>query len=422
MDNNLKTGAGQIPNGKAMAIEITEVGPDRYRDFLRPIHTNFGIASDLERSERFFRLPELTRRIAAFDGSEMVGSAGSFHFEMTTPGGFVKTGGLTVVGVLPTHRRNGILTKMMRKHLENVCADGQAISALWASEAPIYGRYGYGLASFCGSVNIERDRSSFAAPIERKGRARLLNEDAAASRLPAIWDCARRSTPGMLARSETWWRLRRLSDPGWVRKGRGDLQRAVLEIDGRDEAYALYRLAFDLHNGIIASPVEVIEAIGTTAESTALIWKYLFELDVVKTIRASLLPVDHPLFLLLAEPRRMGFTISDALWLRIADVAAALAARTYAREDAIVFDLEDRFCPSNSGRYRLDGGTRRTERTSESPDLRLTVEALGSAYLGGISFTRLALAGSVVELQNGALDRADALFHSPREPWCPEIF
>ena len=235
-------------------------------------------------------------------------------------------------------------------------------------EAPIYGRYGYGLASFCGSVNIERDRSRFAASIERKGRTRLLNEDAAASRLPGIWDRARRSTPGMLARSETWWRLRRLSDPEWVRKGRGDLQRVVLEIDGRDEAYALYRLAFELHNGIIVSPVEVIEAIGTTAESTALIWKYLFELDVVKTIRASLLPVDHPLFLLLAEPRRMGFTVSDALWVRIADVAAALAARTYAREDAIVFDLEDRFCPSNSGRYRLDGGTRRPN----APANRLT--------------------------------------------------
>ena len=126
-----------------------------------------------------------------------------------------------------------------------------------------------------------------------------------------------------------------------------------------------------------------------------------------------------------SAPRRTtenGVHDIGSLRVRIADVAAALAARTYGRDDSIVFDVEDRFCPSNSGRYRLDGGTRMAERTSESPDIRLAIEALGSAYLGGISFTRLSLAGSVVELRNGALDRADALFHSPQAPWCPEIF
>src|SRR5215471_11619519 len=107
-----------------MAIELREVGPERCLDFIRPIHTNFGIALDLERSERFFRLPELKRRIGAFDGDEIVGSSGSFQFEMTTPGGFVKTAGLTVVGVLPTHRRRGIMASMIRKHMENMRADG----------------------------------------------------------------------------------------------------------------------------------------------------------------------------------------------------------------------------------------------------------------------------------------------------------
>jgi predicted acetyltransferase len=227
----------------------------------------------------------------------------------------------------------------------------------------------------------------------------------------------------MLSRSPTWWSTRRVSDTEWTRKGRSDLQRVVLEVDGRDAAYAIYRLQFDWPDQVPSTQVEVIEAIGTTPDSTAQLWRYLFDLDTVGSITAPNLSVDHPLLLLLEEPRRIGFRLGDALWVRILDIEAALAARTYGRDDRIVLEIEDRFCASNAGCYFLDGGARRAGRTLEAPDIRLTIEALGSMYLGGFAFSRLAEARrGVVELTAGAIGRADALFHSGRAPWCPEIF
>jgi predicted acetyltransferase len=141
----------------------------------------------------------------------------------------------------------------------------------------------------------------------------------------------------------------------------------------------------------------------------------------VRTIRAGLLPIDHPLLHLLAEPSRLGMRLIDALWIRLVDVAAALSQRGWEAEGPpLVIGVNDAFCPWNQGSFRLAGG--KAERTDAAPDLTLDVDALGSAYLGGFGFTRLADAGRAVEHTRGALLRADALFRSARAPWCPEIF
>ena len=137
-------------------------------------------------------------------------------------------------------------------------------------------------------------------------------------------------------------------------------------------------------------------------------------------MKAWLLPPDHPLFLLLATPRRMKYRLGDSLWVRIVDVGAALSAREYLADEPLVLDLADDFCQWNAGRWKLEGGV--AERTEAEPDLRLPVQSLGSAYLGGVSFAQLAWAGRVEELKPGALRRADALFRWDRHPWCPEIF
>jgi predicted acetyltransferase len=116
----------------------------------------------------------------------------------------------------------------------------------------------------------------------------------------------------------------------------------------------------------------------------------------------------------------MRFRVSDALWVRLVDVGAALSGRRYSDDGAIVFEVEDKFCPWNEGRWKLEGGN--AARTDEEPDLRLPVQSLGSAYLGGIRFASLARAGRVEELKEGALERADRLFTWDRHPWCPGIF
>jgi predicted acetyltransferase len=196
--------------------------------------------------------------------------------------------------------------------------------------------------------------------------------------------------------------------------------RALLELDGRPAAYALYRLHFSAERGIPNGFTSVIEAIGDSPEATREIWRYLLDIDWMARVRAHLLPLDHELFLLLREPRRLSFEHRDGLWVRLVDVEAALKARTYKSGEPVVIEVADEFCAWNAGQYRV--GPDGAERTDAEPELAMPVESLGSAYLGGFRFGDLARAGRVEELADGALDRADTLFRADRYPWCPEIF
>jgi predicted acetyltransferase len=353
----------------------------------------------------------------ALDGPEIVGSAGAFEFELTVPGGPVRAAGATVVGVLPTHRRRGVLRELMRAQLDDVHRRGEAIAVLWASEGGIYGRFGYGLASVCGDMEIPKGHTRFVAPVEWPRTARLVVEEEAAQLFPRVYDRVRATTPGMLSRAPEWWTKRVLADSEWRRAGGGELSYAVLERDGQPEGYALYRLNFSYADGVPTGKTVVIEAMGATPAATAAVWRYLLDIDWMATIEAGLLPVDHPLFLLLLEQNRMKFRVGDGLWVRLVDVGAALAARTYTGQDELVFAVSDPFCPWNDACFGLDGA-----KTRASPDLRLSVDALGSVYLGGFSFADLLRAGRVEEVTPGAVERADALFRTDRKPWCPEIF
>jgi predicted acetyltransferase len=201
--------------------------------------------------------------------------------------------------------------------------------------------------------------------------------------------------------------------------------RAVLEIDGRLDAYALYRVRSSWsEHGLPEASLEVIEAMATSPLATRELWSFLFGIDLVARVKAYRLPVDHPLPFMLAEPRRLHFALSDWLWLRVVDVRAALAARSYAGDDSVIFELADAFCPWNEGRWRLQAGSGagQIETTSAPPDLRLDAGDLGAVYLGGVTFSCLARAGRVEELRQGAAERADALFRTERAPWCADFF
>jgi predicted acetyltransferase len=219
----------------------------------------------------------------------------------------------------------------------------------------------------------------------------------------------------MFARTRDWWEARILLDPEDRREGSGELARVVLERDGETLAYALYRLKLGFEAGSSTGEVNVVEAMGVSAEATAGIWRYLLDIDWMERVRAELLPIDHPLFLLLEQPRRLRFRLTDSLWLRLVDVGAALAARSL--EGDVVLEVGDAFCPWNDARYALDGS-----KTMEEADLRLDVSDLATVYLGGFTFAQLLRAGRIEEITEGAVDRADAAFRTDRAPWCPEIF
>jgi predicted acetyltransferase len=380
----------------------------------------FGQEPNAEGVERFSRVLPLERMLAARENGTIIGGAGGFPFQMSVPGGRVACAGTTVVGVYPTHRRRGVLTAMMRAHLDDAHERGEPIAALWASEETIYGRFGYGRAAFAGDVSIPRERVAFAHPHEPRGAVRIVDADEAQERFPPLWDALGDERPGVHSRSKDWWETRIFRDPPDRRGGGGPKRLALLEVDGDAAAYAIYRHHMGWEAGSTAGRIQVSEAVGRDAAATANIWRFLLDIDWVATIASSLLPPDHPLFFLLAEARRANYRMGDSLWVRLLDVGAALSQRSYPVEDELVFDVRDPFCEWNAGRWRLAGGA--AERTDAEPDLRLDVRELGSAYLGGIGFRPLAQTGLVEEVTPGAIDRADAVFRHALHPWGPEIF
>jgi predicted acetyltransferase len=305
----------------------------------------------------------------------------------------------------------------MRKELDDVHEWGQPLATLYASEGAIYRRYGYGPASIAGDITLARASASFYATPAPGGQGHMVSEEEALELFPPIYDRVAAETPGMLSRSRDWWESRRLATGPWMK---GELFKVVLEIGGIPEAYALYSIEFEMTHGISRSTLQIREALGATPAGTREIWRFIFDLDWMETVKASFIPPDHPLFLLLTEPRRMEYVAGEAVWCRLVDVGAALAARSYGAGDSVVLDVVDEFCPWNEGRWEVS--SEGVAQSKAKADLRLGVDMLGSVYLGGFTFADLDRAGRAEILRDGALARADALFRADRHPWCPEIF
>jgi predicted acetyltransferase len=404
-----------------MAFDIRPVNDlDEFTAAFLAIGQYFGAVPTEERTQRWIDQMSLERMHGAWSDGAIVGGAGAFTFNMTVPGGDLPTAGVTVVGVYPTHRRRGVLRALMRAQLEDAHERGEPIAALWASEETIYGRFGYGLASFCGEIALAREYTAFAHPLEPEGTLRLLEPEQALEEIPPAFERLRLQWPGMFSRNRLWWEHREIDDPEDRRDGAGPKRWIAYERNGTLEGYAVYRHKAGWEHGSSVAELRVLEAVGATPEALRDLWAYLLAIDWIGTVKAWLLPPDHPLFLLLATPRRMRFRMGDALWIRLVDVGAALSGRQYPDDGAIVLEVVDEFCPWNEGRWKLEDG--KADRTDAEPGLRLPVQSLGSALLGGISFAELARARRVEELKPGAVKRADRLFRWDRHPWCPEIF
>jgi predicted acetyltransferase len=396
-------------------IEVRRAAPEEVGGALAPIWNYFGSQPEPEELERFATILPAERVLAGFDGEEIVGGAGAYLFETTVPGGAqIATAGVMAVGVLPTHRRRGVLTAIMRRQLADAHERGEPIAMLYAAEGGIYGRFGYGLAALAGDIELPKEH---ARPWhdEPLGQARLLDPDERVEVLPPIYDRVQAETTGMFTRTRDWWRVRRLRQ----RPGKPPGNAVVIELEDGAQAYALYRHDFGMRHMVTQSKLEVSEALGTSPRALDAVWRYLLAIDWVARIDAYWLPLDHPLFHWIREPRRLAFHVFEGLWVRLVDVDTALAARSLG-EGSLVIDLRDELCPWNQARWHVEAGS--VSRTTAAADLALDVSALGSAYLGGFTFAGLALAGRVEELQPGTIARADTIFGTARQPWCPELF
>ncbi|MGH8908044.1 MAG: GNAT family N-acetyltransferase [Egibacteraceae bacterium] len=401
-----------------MPLLIRPIAPEEFEDFVRCDRIAFGSPSRQESIEHERALFEFDRSLAAFDGGRIVAEIGGFSFWMRVPGGELPTTGTTWVSVLPTHRRRGLLTELMRRHLDDARDRGEPVAALWASEAGIYGRFGFGSAA--PVIDVEVTRAGALAPVHAADPAavQLVDRDLAVTPCAAVYEKVQAQRAGCMRRSASWWQHAILVDLEHERGDRSEKLVAIHDSGDGPDGYVVYRLREVWEGWVPQGTVEISELVTATPAATGALWRYCIQTDLMTRAVAPLRPVDDPLPFLLAEPRRARCQIRDGLWVRLVDLPSALSRRGYAAAGELVLQVIDPFCPWNDGRWRLEadeeGAT--CERTDRAPDLTLPTDALAAAYLGGIPLTQLAAAG-LVEGSPEAITRLDRLLRVPLMPW-----
>ena len=399
-------------------VPITTKQLHQLHDVLR---TAFGGEPVTEIDDRHIIDP--ARFFAVSDGKDLVGAAGAYTFDLTMPGGAaLPVAGVTWVGVLPSHRRQGILRKMMRHQLDDVVRRGESVAVLTASEGAIYSRFGYGVASQVAQVEISRTRAAFAAAPIATGRFRVGGlDDVQIKRMAGVYEAWRRQRPGAISRADGVWKIYQL-DREHYRFG-GGMAYSVVHEDRRGNADGYARYNYKTTDVFNEKTVNVTEVIALDPEVEAALWAYLLDLDLTAKVVALFQPVDDPLQWRLADPRAYDVKwLDDWLWARILDVPVALTARSYAHEGAVVLEVVDPFRPRGraAGRFALEVGPNGASctKTKAAPDVKLSVEVLGSIWLGAVPLSTYARAGRADVSDPGMSLLVDDLFRSTPMPYC----
>jgi predicted acetyltransferase len=351
---------------------------------------------------------------------------------MTVPGDVAATAGVAAVSVLPSHRRRGILTSLMRRQLADIRGRGEPIAALYPSEATIYGRYGYAPAVTELAFTVRRGEGRVAghgAAGETRTpgapRLRLTEPRQALADLARVYSSVLQARPGMLTRDDRWWD-HAIWDPEHRRAGAGPLRCVVAEDDTGPRGYVLYSaLPGNRDHGLPGGVLQTRELVAADPVAAATLWADLLSRDLVAEVRARRQPADDPLPYLIADSGRARPEIVGGLWVRLVSVPGALTQRRYACAVDLVIDVADEEFADNAGRWRLCApalGRATCERTSAPADVALPVTALGAAYLGGPGLGGRAAAGLVKELRPGALAELSAALSWLPAPWCPTRF
>ncbi|MFF8959663.1 GNAT family N-acetyltransferase [Streptomyces sp. NPDC014894] len=410
-------------------MEIRPTADEDLELFVDTIHTAFGHFPEAPVAEggRWWSALEMDRGLLALsEDGRPVGTAAAYSFELTLPGRHVvPVTGVSAVGVLPSHRRRGVLSALMRRQLSEVRARGEFLSVLLASEAPIYGRFGYGPATFTTRLTVPRHRAALAAPRSRtsadapasdadSGTVEVMRRSACDRILEEVYDRYRRAQPGALSRPHRWWALGAgqapvSSAPRYIAVHR--------DAHGVADGYACYSIG---EGGTLT----VDETIATDDTVFTALARFVLGHDLVSQAVFRHVPPEHPLRWQLADFRagEVG-EYADWLWARLLDVPRALTARGWFADGDLVLDVDDPFLGEH-GRYLLTvrEGRAACVPTDRQPDLSLDIRDLSSLYLGGIAPSTLVRAGHVRARHPGAVSLADALFRTERPPHCLHWF
>jgi predicted acetyltransferase len=389
----------------------------------------FGFHATGEHLSQYAFTPEAGRTVGVRHAASgaLVAVHSSYAFAMGVPGGEVPTAGLTWVGVHPGHTRHGLGSAMLRTHLRRTLDRGEPVSALFASEPEIYGRFGYGMAARQITPKLPRHVALKDVPGTAELTCTLERLDPDVHR-EVVLDVQHRSTrPGRIVPSSPALIANQTAEVTLWR-GEGELLRIAIVRDaaGTAQAFAIFRRTEKWDEGVAAGRLECRIAVALTGPAAHVLWSTLTRIDLVASVETGILAEDDPLVGQLANVRTTRLIAQDNLWVRIVDLPAALAARQAAAPVDVVVDVTDDLSDSTAGRWRISAphGTARmrAEPTNDRPDVMLGIAELGAIYLGGTSLGSLAAAGLVQERRTGAVAEMDAAFGWPQRPVCSWIF
>lgn len=400
-------------------LAIRQGTPDDWPAVSRLMQTVFHDTFDDEYDQVERDIFEPDRALVIPDGDEIVAHAIALTRSLTVPGATLPAAHISMVGVMPTHRRRGLLTRLMRHQLAEV---PEPIAVLWASEGQIYPRFGYGLATRRVSLSIESREVRLPQPTE-PGRLRTVSPAPARPHLERVYESVRPDRPGWSDRDERWWAYR-LADPAHRRRGATERRVTLCEGSTGATGYALWRTRSDWSATGPNGEVSVDEVVTSDPDAYLALWRFLLSIDLTRHAKVWATGPDEPLLHLADAPNRLGARVGDGLFVRIVDLPAALSARRYAAPVDVVIDVTDPLLPANSGRWRLtaDGQKGICTRTDEPADLACGITELGAAYLGGSSLAALGAAGRIRELRPETLAPAAVGFGWHRAPAGLEIF
>jgi predicted acetyltransferase len=365
------------------------------------------------------KLFEPGRTVGAFVDGQLVGTADAVTSTLTLPGGAtVGHAAVTHIGVLPSFTRRGVATELIHHQLRDVAARGEVVASLRASEATIYERYGYGVASCFQSVEVTTARAAFRPEVGSGGPVRLLGAAEVWDILPRVYDVNRPSRPGTIDRPGSWWesaRRRAESSSGpWYVVAHGER--------GAETGFARYR-PIGTENWFVSDQRTVVveDFIAPTADAYFGLLRFLLGLDLVDRVLFWMLPIDDALPWLFVDRRAAKVTaVHDETWLRVIDALRALTARSYRGGGTVTIAVSDPLLSRNSASFTITGAG--AEPTTRHADVRVRIEGLGAALLGGTSWRSLAAAGLARAHDPVALGVADELFAVPEAPHAGTFF
>jgi predicted acetyltransferase len=411
-----------------MAIEIRNLRPEDAEAVADVTSTAF-----LERPDRagvaalVRETWDPVRAWVAWDGDRACGTFRSWETEITVPGNAqLQAGAVAAVTVLPTHRRQGILTQMADREHRAALERGDAMALLYCSEYSIYGRFGYGPATRHATWTVETRETQVVPATADEGTVELAPaSDATKDVIREVFDRWRLTHVGEIRRRELRWQFALGLRPepwgdGW--KGFVVLHR---DKSGAVDGFARYTASSREHGQLPGGEVTVQELVALDEPAETALWRFLTTLDLVVRVKAEgRSPSDRLPWRVTNSRAATVSEIIDGLWVRLLDVPRSLAGRRYEREGSLVLEVVDALAPGGRHRLALDASPDGAScaPTDRSPDLTLPVAALGSVYLGAHDLRDVVIRAGADEHTTGALAAAATLFRTGREPWCSTFF